>query len=392
MYTVAVWLFALYIVRQVWLAFDKPQYSPIFANLCWIWSVHVCVLIGFYVLLFCQKGKISKDDLPLLSFPFIYWLMNVLHTYGGWNIGDGVLNLLVICQFLLFSSKMKSDIFEAFYKIVQATNIVSLVVWLSYQLNIPIGFQVVPYYNKAEMGYTYAKWTIFAIFQGAPFHPETRLCGIFNEPGALGTICALLFIITFKYTKLWEKLLLLATGFCTYSLAFYILVFGFCMLYLCKKNWKYLFVALAMVCFFFMIPKINWGNEKLNYLASRLEIVDGHLAGDNRTTDEFDWKFEEIKETNDIYFGKGAGYYMGTGSLTYKTFIVQYGYIGFGFLIALLLGLFWYKTRNMDHWIFMVLFLLSLYQRPMLLSSILGPFLLFGGICWSDYKGKPGVA
>ena len=115
---------------------------------------------------------------------------------------------------------------------IQATNVLSLVLWGIFIFGGISFFHQEMFYAQSglEVAYYY-RFAIFAIYKYG--HSFPRLCGIFNEPGALGTVCALLYICTFKKSKPIEKALLIITGIMT----FFILLFFLCLFY----SWQHIF-------------------------------------------------------------------------------------------------------------------------------------------------------
>ena len=384
---IVVWLFALYGIRAVWLAFNSMEYSPTFYLLNLLIG-YLCIPAGFLILIKDQKCKANTKDVLLLFIPLTYWLLFVFNTYGGWELGNGIVTLIQISIFLLLNNKIKVAIFDRFYKIIQMCNIISIFVWICYQVRIPIGFQTVNFYYGSFAAYN--KWFIFAMYHNnsSVTTLTDRLCGIFNEPGALGTICALLFIATFQYSKNWEKALLLITGGLTYSAAFFVLVFGYLVIYLFQKNVKYAVIAVIIGLLFLLIPKIDFGNDALNLLASRLEITDSGFAGDNRIDAGYKAGYEAMKDTNDIYFGYGKDFEFAGNTSSYVKYIVQFGYIGFGLMMVQWVIATMMRVKTREQLIYILLFFISLYQRPAPITSILGFLLVFGGLAWMQQKER----
>ena len=378
---ITIWLYALYGIRAIWLAFNSMKYSPIFyfANKL---IGYMCIPAGLFLLIIQSKHKVKQENFIIILLPATYWIICVLNTYGGWKIGNGLVTLIQISIFLLFNKDIKAGVFDKFYKIFQICNIISLFVWGCYQLKIPIGIQTVEFY-RGDFA-VYKKWLIFALYHENSYSTilMDRLCGIFNEPGALGTICALLFIATFKYTKKREKALLLVTGALTYSVAFFALVVGYLVIYLFLKDIHSIIVAIAIIILFLQIPNINFGNEALNRLAARLKISTSGFAGDNRLTDSYSANYEAMKQTNRIFWGYGKGFSFSEGTLSYVTYIVQFGYIGFVLMIFQWLVASFSKVRNKAQLLYILFFFISLYQRPNPILSILGYILVFGGLAW----------
>lgn len=381
MRNITAWLYALYGIRAVWLAFNSMEYSPMFYLLNQLIG-YLCIPAGLFLLLKESEHKVDRSNFALFIIPFTYWIMCVYNTYGGWKIGNGVVTLVQISLFLFLDDDIKAAVFDKFYKVIQGSNVLSLFFWLCYQLKLPIGIQTVKFYYGGFA--SYKKWFIFAIYHhnSSLTTLSDRLCGIFNEPGALGTICALLFIATFRHTKKWEKALLLVTGLLTYSAAFFILIFGYLIVYLLQKDIRYALVAIAVGVLFLQIPNIDFGNEALNNLASRLEITDSGFAGDNRLDDSYKAGYEAMKETNKIYFGYGKDFTFSGNSSSYVKYIVQFGYIGFGIMILQWAWASCTRVKNKEQLIYVLFFFISLYQRPAPITSILGFVLIFGGIAW----------
>ncbi|MDE5855238.1 MAG: hypothetical protein K2H19_09295 [Ruminococcus sp.] len=375
--------YSVYAIKCVWLAFASVNYFPAYYYILEV-STMSCLPFGIAVVILPGKLFVPKNYW-LLILPFIYWIYNFVNSYTKPNLAIETFTLGVIVIFVLFRSEIKARIFDTFYWLIQICNVFSLVFFLLYQLNINIGFETVPYYEP-NIPANYVKWLIFGIYKSST---ELRLCGIFNEPGALGTVCSLLFIVKFNKCRLWEILLLIAVILCTYSLAGYLLMFIFLALYLVRKNPKNLIFLSLFIGAFLFIPHIDFGNEYLNHLASRLAFTKDGLAGDNRTKPYFDELYHTFMQSNDRWFGYGNNYPMGSGTLSYKTYVVEYGILGFGFWIFTWICSGINVTRmNKDCLIFLSIFLISLYQRPRLIASIYGYVLLFGGMEWIKENQK----
>lgn len=372
--------FASRAVFDIFLAFANSSSAPLFSMYVKM-VIYSTVPLGILYICLFIKGKTTWKNAWIVSLPCLYYFYLVVNTYGGYQY-DWITSLIAICSFCLMVDRHKAKVFNIFYWIIQGNNVFSLFFYVCYMLDINIGITKIVFYipGSKEKGFYYLKWLIFAIVYNGE---STRLCGIFNEPGALGTICALLFVTRFKYSRLWEKTLLVVTTFCTLSMAGVLLLFLYFAMYMVRKNWKnVIFLALFGLAFLW-IPKIDWGNEDINNLAKRFEITDEGLAGNNRTTEEFDEKFEVLMHSSEAWFGKGAGYTLAAGSLSYKMLIVWFGIVGFVILIgAWSLVAIKVSDGNLDCYILLALFMVSLYQRPSNIASIYGYVLLFGGMEW----------
>lgn len=370
---------AFYTCRSIFLAFDKDEYMPLYAFLS-LFVARLCVPLG--ILYLCRIRRCTKGNIWLLILPVSYWLMQIIHTNGGYS-GGGELTFFSTAVFVLLPDRIKRDIFQTFYSIVQAANVVSLILWVIFIIGGTSFFQQELFYaqNGLESAHYY-RFLIFAIYKYG--HSFPRLCGIFNEPGALGTVCALLLICTFKRTRFLEKFLLIATGIMTFSFAFFLIVFLFLAVYLYSKDPRNLVILCIVAIIFLQLPKIDFHNEALNATAARFSITSDGFAGDNRTNSTFDLAYDQFLNSNDIWFGRGAGTLLGGSTASYKSsYIVPYGILGTAFLLGSWL---WFALRraqtNKQCLLYIFFFFLSLYQRPYGIICFWGYVLLFGGIEW----------
>ena len=377
-------MYAVYAIKCVWLAFAYVEYSPLFYYIMLI-PVGLCLPLGIITII--NQKKINIQNKWMLILPFVYFLFNVLHSYQDLDIVSECFTLIVITSFVLFSSQIKIGVFDVFYWTIQVLNIFSIIIFILYLFSINIGFEIVPYYANSYANYV--KWFVFAIYRS---RNELRLCGIFNEPGALGTVCALLFAARFNYSKLWEKIIIIITITITFSLAGYIIVFIYLSLYAIKKNKRNIIFVMLFLALFISLPLIDWNNEIINSFFSRFAVTKTGLAGDNRTNIAFDQMFYALCNGNDKWLGYGCNYPLPDGVLTYKSYIVEYGFIGF-----ILWMFIWIRAAlkesklNRYCLLFIGCFLISLYQRPRLISSIYGYVLLFGGIEWIKSQDKHNI-
>ena len=174
------------------------------------------------------------------------------------------------------------------------------------------------------------------------------------------------------------------------SLAGVLLLFIYLIIYLAQRNWKNAVVAVGLFVFLLMIPKIDWGNSDINAFAQRFAFTASGLAGDNRTRSQFDVEFTQLLHSNEVFFGKGAAYTAESGTASYKNYIVQFGVIGFGIYILL-----WINSAlsvakmNKECLILLLVFLVSIYQRPVPLTNAYGYLVIFGGFLWiQDQEDK----
>lgn len=379
-------LYSFYCMQGVMLAFADRRYSAVFP----VWTriiTYSSICFGWFTVL--ERRKADDRNVFLMILPVTYWLYLAGHTWGGYR-GDWSIAFLAVSAFVLFPAEMKRAIFKGFFLLLLANNIAAVFMWICYMLRIDIGFREVVYYGgrAAELGETYIKWLIFAIYKNPE---EIRLCGVFNEPGGLGTICALMLIATYPCSRWWQKALLLAAGSLTWSLAFFLLVFLFAGFYLIRKRRRNVIWMGLLIAMFLAVPEIDWGSPALNRLARRIAVTEHGLAGDNRNTDVYMRAYEQLRRSPDIWLGKGAGYILTpddmSGNSSSRAYIVYFGYIGTAILAAEWLILCLRRTGgNKDALLLILLFAASLYQRPGAITEVYGYVLLFGGFEYLKYR------
>ena len=114
-------------------------------------------------------------------------------------------------------------------------------------------------------------------------------------------------------------------------------------------------------------------NETVNkYLASRVMVVDEAVQGDNRVADSLDssfnkWLYADLEE-----FMFGLNSYSPDGSSSWKEIPVKSGFLGCVLLILIFLSIYYPRSNggiiNVGFISFFAVFVLSIYQRPYVVS------------------------
>lgn len=240
-----------------------------------------------------------------------------------------------------------------------------------------------------------------------------RLCGMYREPGFVGTMGAMFFFGDKLTLKKWENVVILLAGVCTFSLAFVLLlILG--LLLRSVGNMKKrtnavastsVILALVVGYFVFMSLPLN-EDTMLGVLQGRLEITAEGLAGDNRfgssewaiaAYDEF---LESDLKTRLLGYGKDPRVVPGTAISiwqavhSYKEFVFGFGFLGLALTIASFVLVVLAKYRKVpkgQRWsIFalIVIFLVSIYQRYMV-TNFHYYCVLFGGAANLALMGVP---
>lgn len=229
-----------------------------------------------------------------------------------------------------------------------------------------------------------------------------RICGIYSEPGFVGTVSALFLAGDNFNLKRKENRIIAISGLCTFSLAFVVMmVIGYLLHYLGKmKNRKKSMqgmtgvVCLLLVFFLFMSIPFPKGSA-LSELQARLVFSETffneeRFGGSTSAMRAYDQFIRSDAATILLGYGKDTRVVAGTKTsiwqkvCSYKEYIFYYGMIGFALLISWLVTSVYTKYRDAKGktwWAILtllVVFLCSVYQRPEV-AYFYYLCLLFGG-------------
>lgn len=338
------------------------------------------LILGYAVYFICNSQ----------SFELIYWLKM----------------LFVIAQLLVFVLLPESEQLSIFYYFRKIFCIILLLGILTYPMALlNIRFMGIgnPLFSESEgwaEGGFYYKNYIFALYtanDNALLEYVGRFCGVFNEPGIIGTFSALLLIADKYDLKKRYNVILLLGGTLSLSFAFFVLtglyfilsgkIFSVFLLH--RRGLLYLLVFIvSMLCLVYLFyTKSSFRHIINDRIIYRLQ---GFLLGDdNRTTDAFDLLYNEFIDKGSFFehmFGNGFGTTVKDAAInmtsSYKTQIYDLGYFGIAYLYLIcsyaLLRVNAVKPRKQSV-LLLVLFLISTYQRIGVLNVAYMSILLCGG-------------
>lgn len=151
--------------------------------------------------------------------------------------------------------------------------------------------------------------------------------------------------------KTWYNKVLLTATLISFSLAAYVLL----VVLICLDFWiqrkKFIGKLIGIIIFIAAIVTgsfyYNNGDNLLHDLiVIRMEINDdGELAGNNRTTEDFQRQFSSFMSSDDIFTGRGNEE-IPTGNSGYQVFIYRYGLIGTILIIILYIGSYYHGENK----------------------------------------------
>lgn len=201
-----------------------------------------------------------------------------------------------------------------------------------------------------------------------------RYCAIFDEPGVLGTISALLYAGSYKGIKKRLRIPVLLIGILTLSTAFYIIIAVFYLwITYTKKMYKTLIAIAGVLIVYgiiYALPNdillIKTLQEKMliNTLFSRrdtkrfLEYYRAFIAGGG---------YPLL-----MGMGKSAHRLINDGTYSYKLILYDYGIIGSILYISLFIQTY-LRDRSKEGIVFFLCFMISIFQRPFVYTTFFYP-------------------
>jgi len=318
-----------------------------------------------------------------VAFLFIY-------LYAAFNNQQNILSIiaiLVVVTLLITSSDFLKNVFTKYIYIFSITLIPSIIFFLAINFfRIDIPHSIITPLNTFK-DYSYTQY-YFLVQANDPLDiSRHRFFGMYDEPGVIGTISAVILLSTGFNLKRKINIPIFIAGILSFSFAFYMitLVYGFIFLRL-----KYKFILAIMII---GVVILFSENELLNKnIFSRFEYSNGKIAGDNRTSEKFEKFYEKYSSSSDFYFGLGANASLekNEGGASYKDLIVNNGIIFFILFSGLcILRAFSQIQLKKEFFIYLLILFSILYQRPFITEYfyfflILAPVPFFSNSIFED--------
>lgn len=345
---------------------------------------YILVIIAIVLIVFFQRIIFNYANILAIIGVVIFWFLRITDNYNLEG-ANGVMFLMLI-SFLFLDRYSMNEVYKKYRNIMILVSALGIIAYLNVIVQLfPI--EIYPYYEGLEGALYFVMGPIYVY---ANAETGIRLCGIFNEPGYLGTVLALILCVEKYNLRNKGNVIMLVASICTMSFAFYLISF----LYLFFKNIgniKKIMIGVASIVtvlvllnlfpLFVNIEEISPGVENL---ISRFSVTEnGKFSGDNRTDLYVDEAFEKIFYSEKIIYGNGGGYarsIASKGTSSIVLMIVDYGFLGIIISYGtLLLSSLVFNKVTVSSLAYILVFFISTYQRPdiFLLTYFV---LLFGGL------------
>lgn len=272
----------------------------------------------------------------------------------------GTVGIMSYSVLVLASEKLLLGAYNKFIKIFVVTTSISAIVYL---LVVVLGLNV-PYDNIAPLNtlksYTYNAYPFLVIPNGE----ETfRFFGCFDEPGVIGTICAVILLMRKFDLKQKENILILIFGIISFSLFFYLISLIYALLF-ARPRYKILVISLSVAV------SLLVSQESILYelIFARMQFEDGQMVGNNRDIGLDEYWYENFKHSNDYWWGLGprTKQLYNPGGASYKDRIIEFGAIFFFAYVGAFIMYGIHKLRpSLKNILIYILVICSvLFQRP----------------------------
>lgn len=368
---VETWIYAICLLCSIPPFFFWKLDAPYF--------MFVCLVISL------RHIRLSRDTGYVVFSTLLFVLYLIFAFLSAPSFQRTVLTCFMGVIFFTDVNFMKA-VFEKFVYVFSITSAVSIVQFVLVEFfDIGMPHRVLGALNTMKT-YNYIAYMFFVI----PSHTMDlipRFCGMYDEPGVVGTIAgAVLMIRKFNF-KEWINVPIFIAGILSFSLFFYV-IFAVYVILFAKIKYKIVVAILASVAIYM------WYDDGLlgQYIFRRLEIENGELVGDNRAQGAFDyWYANKFVNSEDFYFGLGRGSSLvyNRGGASYKDIIVNYGIVFFVAYMAIFVLFGLYRLRlSKNFFLYMVVLFGVIYQRPFI-DSMIYLFIIFIPIL---YLGQPTVS
>ncbi|WP_270507989.1 hypothetical protein [Eubacterium limosum] len=395
-------LYAVVIILNLNPYFLWDTYSKYGKLIQLVISMILLLFVGVYFIKI--NLRIKRNYVILACLYIIYYIYTSIFT---WNneifITNGrILACLLIVITLFLPEEDKNSIFYNIRLFFAISLVPAIFYWVINFIHILIPYSILAPISEAKInaGVYYEQYFGAVVQMSSGYKYEYyRLCGIYDEPGVIGTFGALI-LVGDNFAMDRKNLTILLGCILSMSLAFYMVMIIYFTIRFTYTNKKKLVLYLTTILVLFSFINIfNSEDTFINrYVFSRLQIENGALSGENRTNKAFDDAFSDFlkqKRFSEILIGKGVGYVGAHPNInsvsTYKIRIIETGVIGFLFIILfyLLIYRIYAKDKLNCKFLFAVFFFLF-YQRSdvMTLSYIATMLFAISNLNFKEKNGK----
>ena len=383
----------------IWETFAGGAFRKLFG------AIPFRTLFGFGIIalwiLFYSKIGVAISKIRICSMVLVVAFFTVVLAGGAEKtqvLSFAWLPYFVVITYILLPEKIQRKSYEVFVMLFAITLIMPIVYYTLTHIGISVPYTILESAEEIKVirGYYYKLYPLATELTNIwdPSLFALRMCGIFDEPGRVGTVAGLILASEgFRIRGNWKNIIILVGAILSFSVAFYaIAIIYYLITCFSKKMYKIIAIVTGASTIFFIFMNIQFSNPNITQFQKRFEYTTEGFVADNRTNADFDGLMNEFYHSDmySVLFGKGDGAIgeiqntMNIDGSSFKCMIYNFGFVGYGLsLIWLVLYALWMCKRKGANktQIFAVLavYLANMYQRPSVFY--MGYMLIFfGGI------------
>ena len=326
--------------------------------------------------LYLLEGGIKLQN--LLFGYFIAILVLLFYKLNGASWGWTILMSFSIMLLLLYTREDIKKIFYLFKLFFAISLIPGMILWLLFIIGFDINLLslgsvadgAVLNQTKVQAGVSYIVFPGSVMLDYMLSWPIFRMQGMYDEPGVLGTIAALILVTEKMDFNKKLNLIIFIGGLTSLSLAFYLIIAIYFILNI-KKNIKTVIISLSAILFIFVFLPSSVQKSIEAKTIDRMQIDSNfNVSGDNRESkDSRNWANWKDSDTKNFLLGMKVE---SDGSSSWKNILILSGYFGFLILLIIYFLLFFQKYRKVNyyHFVFIFIFILSFTQRPYIVTPV----------------------
>lgn len=330
------------------------------------------VIFFILCLIFVNPGGIDKRGF-LISLFLTMFLSRLLYfdSIDGYS-ATAILSTLVLILSVMILPMVGRENLETIYSYFN--KIIAIILIPGILFHVLVMFEISTVYEAFRIQQYDTGFRVFNVYLFSSYQEgmNTRFASIFDEPGYLGTLCALIlakngFNLRNKY-----NIVVLVAGFLSFSLAFYFLsaaYFALSLMSFDKESiGKVVVVALIFIVVIFIFREFVEGLI-IERVVSPEEMLYGSHRGFYTTRMGLDYIFSQ--DTYSILIGKGRQVLRavehGIG-VSWTHLLYQVGLIYF--LLFFVGILFFSLNMSKQDKIALIIYAISIYQRPQIFTLV----------------------
>lgn len=329
----------------------------------YMWENNLAIITSLLTALFSVILFVSDKNKIALTNKKIGLVLCITSALLWHYIVSGGLSLILYYVswviLILLKDEYKFELLHFITKWFAVFLLISLLFYIAFLFGFSFSPSFIEYQGR------YPTWNYYFFTLPVDQFEFFRFKSIFMEPGHLTMgLVPLIIANRFNLKNIYVLILFIAELF-SFSLAGYITLFiGYLLINFSIRSLKYLVMGFVFISIsLFVLERAGLSEIIDKYLWDRLEYQNGDIAGNNRTTVEFDMVYDGVMNSSYKWTGKSDVDVLAFGGNSgYKKYIVTEGIVGL--ILALITYLYHYFVyRKYSIGIFTLVLLLLLFQN-----------------------------